>query len=103
MIILTFYTIFVIINLIICLIITCIDYNNGIAITLKIIGNALLLIFLSILGTLYFIVRFFDVNGNEVTILLIKDSTQNSVNTYITFLTHNQYNINDTIYFVNLK
>ena len=44
-----------------------------------------------------------DVNGNEVTILLIKDSTQNSVNTYITFLTHNQYNINDTIYFVNLK
>nr|DAR23089.1 MAG TPA: hypothetical protein [Caudoviricetes sp.] len=66
MIILTFYTIFVIINIIICLIITCIDYNNGIAITLKIIGNALLLIFLSILGTLYFIVRFFDVNGDVI-------------------------------------
>lgn len=44
-----------------------------------------------------------DVNGNEVTILLIKDSTQNSVNTYITFLTHKEYNINDTIYFTNLK
>ena len=66
MIILTFYTIFAIINLIICLIIICIDYNNGIAITLKIIGNALLLIFLSILGTLYFIVRFFDVNGDVI-------------------------------------
>ena len=66
MIILTFYTIFAIINLIICLIIICIDYNNGIAITLKIIGNALLLIFLSILGTLYFIVRFFVVNGDVI-------------------------------------
>ena len=66
MIILTFYTIFAIINLIICLIIICIDYNNGIAITLKIIGNALLLIFLSILGTLYFIVRFFDANGDVI-------------------------------------
>ena len=43
-----------------------------------------------------------NVNRNEVTILLIEDSTiQNYVNTYVTFLTHKQYNINDTIYFTN--
>ncbi len=38
---------------------------------------------------------------NEVTILLIKDSSQNTINTYVTFLTHKQYNINDTVYFTN--
>ena len=42
-----------------------------------------------------------DVNRNEVTILLIKDSSQNTINTYITFPTHKQYNINDTVYFTN--
>lgn len=43
-----------------------------------------------------------DVNRNEVTILLIDDSTtQNYVNTYVTFPTHKQYNINDTVYFTN--
>lgn len=42
-----------------------------------------------------------DINGNQVTIMIIKDSTQNSINTYITFLTHKQYNINDTVYFTN--
>lgn len=42
-----------------------------------------------------------DVNRNEVTILLIKDSSQNTINTYVTFLTHKQYNINDTVYFTN--
>lgn len=42
-----------------------------------------------------------DVNRNEITILLIKDSSQNTINTYITFPTHKQYNINDTVYFTN--
>lgn len=42
-----------------------------------------------------------NVNCNEVTILLIKDSSQNTINTYVTFLTHKQYNINDTVYFTN--
>lgn len=42
-----------------------------------------------------------DVNRNEVTILLIKDSSQNTINTYVTFLTYKQYNINDTVYFTN--
>ena len=43
-----------------------------------------------------------DIGGNLVTILLIEDSTiQNYVNTYITFPTHKQYNINDTVYFTN--
>lgn len=35
--------------------------------------------------------------------MIIKDSTQNSINTYITFPTHKQYNINNTVYFTNLK
>lgn len=42
-----------------------------------------------------------DVNRNEITILLIKDSSQNTINTYVIFLTHKQYNINDTVYFTN--
>lgn len=42
-----------------------------------------------------------DINGNQVTIMIIKDSTQNNINTYITFPTHKQYNINDTVYFTN--
>lgn len=42
-----------------------------------------------------------DVNRNEITILLIKDSSQNTINTYVTFLTYKQYNINDTVYFTN--
>ena len=43
-----------------------------------------------------------DIDGNLVTILLIEDSTiQNYVNTYVTFPTHKQYNINDTVYFTN--
>lgn len=42
-----------------------------------------------------------NINRNEVTILLIKDSSQNTINTYVTFLTYKQYNINDTVYFTN--
>lgn len=42
-----------------------------------------------------------DINGNQVTIVIIKDSMQNSINTYITFPTYKQYNINDTVYFTN--
>jgi hypothetical protein len=66
MIVLIIYIIFAIINIIICSIITYIDYNNGNAITLKIIGIALLLIFLSIFGTIYFIVCFFDDYGDVI-------------------------------------
>lgn len=58
MIILIFYIIFAVISIIIYLILAYIDYNNGEAITLEIIGIALLLIALSlsILGILYFTV-----------------------------------------------
>lgn len=42
-----------------------------------------------------------DINGNQVTIMIINDSVQNGINTYITFPTHKQYNINDTVYFTN--
>lgn len=37
--------------------------------------------------------------GNEVTIKIIQDYKQSTTNTYIIFITHKQYNINDTIYF----
>ena len=43
-------------------------------------------------------------NDNEVTIRMIRhpDKTNSTdVETYVTFLTRNQYNINDTIYFTN--
>lgn len=44
-------------------------------------------------------------NGNEVTIKMDRKPKRDltDVDTYITFLTHNQYNINDTIYFTKLK
>lgn len=41
------------------------------------------------------------INGNQVTIMIINDSVQNGINTCITFPTHKQYNINDTVYFSN--
>jgi hypothetical protein len=41
-----------------------------------------------------------DVDGNQVTII-INDSVQNGINTCITFPTHKQYSINDTVYFTN--
>lgn len=66
MIVLIIYIIFAVINLIICLILTYLDYNDGEAITLRVIGNALLLIFLSILGTIYFITRLFDEYGDTI-------------------------------------
>lgn len=58
--ILTFYIIFAIINVIICGVLIYYDYNIGVPITLGIIGRLLFLISISILGTLYFIVCFFD-------------------------------------------
>ncbi len=73
--ILTFYIIFAIINIIICVIIIRHDYNIGAPITLGDIGCFLLLIFMSILGTLYFIVCFFDVCG-DITILQKKKMKQ---------------------------
>ena len=45
-------------------------------------------------------------NDNEVTIRMIShpDKTNlTGVETYVTFLTRTQYNINDTIYFTKLK
>lgn len=39
-------------------------------------------------------------DGNSVTIIVIRNSKQRDIDTYITFLTNKQYNINDTIYFV---
>ena len=45
-------------------------------------------------------------NDNEVTIRMIRhpDKTNlTGVETYVTFLTRTQYNINDTIYFTKLK
>lgn len=43
-------------------------------------------------------------NDNEVTIMMISHPDKinlTGVETYVTFLTHKQYNINDTIYFTN--
>ena len=43
-------------------------------------------------------------NGNEVTLKIIRNPKQRDlkgIETYITFLTCKQYNINDTIYFSN--
>ena len=68
MIILIFYIIFVIINIIICGVLIYHDYNIGVPITLSIIGRLLFLIFMSILGTLYFIVCFFDICGDIVVL-----------------------------------
>lgn len=45
-------------------------------------------------------------NDNEITIRMIShpDKTNlTGVETYVTFLTRTQYNINDTIYFTKLK
>ena len=42
-----------------------------------------------------------DVDGNQATIMIINDSVRNGINTCITFPTHKQYNINDTVYFTN--
>ena len=58
--ILTFYIIFAIINVIICGVLIYHDYNIGVPITLGIIDRLLFLISMSILGTLYFIICFFD-------------------------------------------
>lgn len=43
-------------------------------------------------------------NGNEVTLMIIRNPKQRDlkgIGTYITFLTCKQYNINDTVYFSN--
>lgn len=45
-------------------------------------------------------------NDNEVTIRMIRHTDKTNltgVETYVTFLTRSQYNINDTIYFTKLK
>lgn len=45
-------------------------------------------------------------NDNEVTIRMIRHTDKTNltgVETYVTFLTRTQYNINDTIYFTKLK
>lgn len=57
MIILTFYIIFAIINIIICLILAYIEYNNGVAITLENICVILGYVVFSFLGTAFIIVH----------------------------------------------
>lgn len=57
MIILTFYIIFAIINIIICLILAYIEYNNGEAITLENICVILGYVAFSFLGTAFIIVH----------------------------------------------
>ena len=57
MIILTFYIIFAIINIIICLILAYIEYNNGEAITLENICVILGYVVFSFLGTAFIIVH----------------------------------------------
>lgn len=57
MIILTFYIIFAIINIIICLILAYIEYNNGGAITLENICVILGYVVFSFLGTAFIIVH----------------------------------------------
>ena len=57
MIILTFYIIFAIINIIICLILVYIEYNNGEAITLENICVILGYVVFSFLGTAFIIVH----------------------------------------------
>lgn len=57
MIILTFYIIFAVINIIICLILAYIDYNNGEAITLENICVILGYVVFSFLGTAFIIVH----------------------------------------------
>ena len=45
-------------------------------------------------------------NENEVTIAIIKNSNQKGIEIgayYLTFITHKQYNINDTIYLTKIK
>lgn len=42
-----------------------------------------------------------DIDINQVTIMIINDSVRNGINTCITFPTHKQYSINDTVYFTN--
>lgn len=42
-----------------------------------------------------------DMDCNQVTIMIINDSVRNGINTCITFPTHKQYSINDTVYFTN--
>lgn len=39
--------------------------------------------------------------GNKVIIKLINDSKEHGFYTHVIFLTHKQYNINDTVYFTN--
>ena len=57
MIILTFYIIFAIINIIICLILAYIEYNNGEAITLENVCVILGYVVFSFLGTAFIIVH----------------------------------------------
>ena len=45
-------------------------------------------------------------NDDEVTIRMIRHTDKTNltdIETYVTFLTRSQYNINDTIYFTKLK
>lgn len=60
MIVLIIYILFVIINIIICSILTYIDYNNGEEITLGNICSILSLIVFSLFGTIFIIISILD-------------------------------------------
>ena len=65
-IILTIYILFTIINIIICSILTYIDYNNGIAITLGDIFNIFIIVIFSLLGTIWIIISILNRYNNIV-------------------------------------
>lgn len=67
-IILTIYILFAVINIIICSILTYIDYNNGIAITLGDIFNIFIIIIFSLLGTIWIIISILN-RYNDIVIL----------------------------------
>ena len=65
-IILTIYILFTIINIIICSILTYIDYNDGIAITLGDIFNIFIIVIFSLLGTIWIIISILNRYNNIV-------------------------------------
>ena len=75
MIILTFYITFAIINIIICLILAYIEYNNGEAITLENICVILGYVVFSFLGTAFIIVH--TLHEHKDMVILQKKKKQN--------------------------
>lgn len=66
--ILTIYILFTVINIIICSILTYIDYNDGIAITLGDIFNIFIIVIFSLLGTIWIVISILN-RYNDIIIL----------------------------------